>query len=82
MGKWYVRQVVSSPKSVNGAKAQMRNTDTECYQNVRKKWLCFVWLYASANIKTNSLLLMGPFFECPILLKYIQQIRLMVAYIS
>lgn len=82
MGKWYVRQVLNSPKSVNGAKAQMRNTDTECYQDVRKKCLCFVWLYASANIKTNSLLLMGPFFDCPILLKYIQQIRLMVAYIS
>lgn len=42
MGKWYVRQVLNSPKSVNGAKVQMRNTDTECYQNARKKCLCFV----------------------------------------
>lgn len=82
MSKWYVRQVYNSPKSMNGAKAQMRNIDTECYQNVRKKCLCFMWLYASANIKISPPLFMGPFFECPILLKCMQQIRLMVEYLS
>ena len=65
--KWCVWHAHNSPKCMSDAKARLRNMDSECYWSIRKKWLCFVRLYSSANIKTSPSLLMGPFLECPVI---------------